>query len=250
MNTYFNQVKGQANIKVKTWNKGFDSFVHYSLSRGHAILTNQHQLDKYLQSYGAMHQAKLQLAFDQLTALKTLSHQTIDVIDYGCGQALGSIVLSDYLNQHLDDVWFNSFTLIDPSKMAVNKGANFMTRFDRNASINVVNKKLSALQKSDLLTSADSVKIHLFSNILDVNDFSIYDLFNKISATQSGINLFICVSPGYKSKVGNSARLDDFFHLFKSQYSVKNFINLPNKIVHPRGYKDWTLKGAVFKVLM
>jgi hypothetical protein len=57
----------------------------------------------------------------------------------------------------------------------------------------------------------------LFSNILDVEEFSISNLTRLIESSQTGINCFVCVSPFITDSKAD--RVDSFKRHFESRYS-------------------------------
>ena len=63
--------------------------IFLQLERGIAQLSTHEQLCKYLWSYGKMHQAKLLDAFKKVP--EDWFSSPIEVIDWGCGQAMGTI---------------------------------------------------------------------------------------------------------------------------------------------------------------
>ena len=81
------------------------------------------------------------------------------------------------------------------------------------------------MQSADVETQNDTTKIHLFSNILDLNEnfFSQKELISLIEETQKGENIFICVSP-YQSD-DEVDRVDAFKRHFEESRAV-NFTRL------------------------
>jgi ribosomal protein RSM22 (predicted rRNA methylase) len=65
------------------------------LKRGTALIETHEQLCAYLRSFGKMHKAKL---IDSIKRLPTeLLNQPFEIVDWGCGQAMGTINLFDFL---------------------------------------------------------------------------------------------------------------------------------------------------------
>jgi hypothetical protein len=69
-------------------------------------------------------------------------------------------------------------------------------------------------------SSPQNIKIHILSNILDVNKFSIQKFTNLLKNSFTGVNFFICTSP----KNGEETRIDEFFYNFSSyhHYSISH----------------------------
>lgn len=216
-----------------------------SLERGRAIITSEDQAEQFLFSFGNMHEAKMKracsLMIESFNAHKE-SFNFVDIIDYGCGQALASIVTLNYLQSTgLNKEYIGKTTLIEPSKIALNRAKMFIGSAP---SIKAINKELDELNPTDLATDKDAIKLHLFSNILDMgcDVFNIEQLACNIKASQKGINYFLCASPVIGGRVDQ--RLEHF---------VEQFHGLSCEIIaHEKGLirsdKSWTKNIWVFKV--
>ena len=101
----------------------------------------------------------------------------VEIIDYGCGQGLASFL---FLEEFYSDFkkGISKIKLIEPSSLALKRARIISQRYSPN--IVHINKKLDDLETKDLETDQSLWKIHLFSNILDVNNFDVDKLFNKI----------------------------------------------------------------------
>ncbi|MBO5346292.1 MAG: hypothetical protein J6A44_05260, partial [Paludibacteraceae bacterium] len=66
------------------------SELYKDIQHGVCQLHSEPELNMYIHALGLMHEAKLQHAFEHL-AIDFCSHSSIDIIDYGCGQAIGTI---------------------------------------------------------------------------------------------------------------------------------------------------------------
>ena len=81
--------------------------------------------------------------------------------------------------------------------------------YSSNLQIVDINKKLDDLETKNLETDQSLWKIHLFSNVLDINDFDIFKLFNKIIENK-GKHSFLAVSADRNFK-GGTPRLEDAY---------------------------------------
>ena len=72
----------------------------------------------YLAAYGDMHQRKLKIAFQEMLYRVQLPER-INIVDWGCGQGLGSMYLLDYLKEKGYDVKVDNVILIEPSSLAI-----------------------------------------------------------------------------------------------------------------------------------
>jgi len=191
------------------------------------ILTTSDELHQYTFAFYQKHNAKLQSAFKELI-LKTSELDiplsgNLDIIDWGCGQALATFLFVDYLlSSGIDNLFINKIILIEPSEIALKRGVAIINKRVKCTSlhplIKVVNKKLDQVDVSDISTCNANVKLHLFSNILDVPGLDIRNIFSIISNSQRNINYFICVSPDQGDE--RNAQLDLFSRLFENKYKT------------------------------
>ncbi len=95
------------------------------LEHGKGFLTTNEQLDMYLNKYGAIHQAKLLRAFVNIPQ-KLWYEGNISIVDYGAGQGVAEMVLSDYLQTiHVDNDIVKNITLIEPSRACIIRSVNY-----------------------------------------------------------------------------------------------------------------------------
>ena len=96
--------------------------------------------------------------------------------------------------------------------------------FHNTVEIKTINKSFNSLTDNDIKSKSTSIKIHFFSNVLDMDEdvFSMSNLINLIEKTQKGINYFICVSP-YITDI-KTDRVDSFKRHFENKYSTFNLI--------------------------
>lgn len=193
-----------------------DDKIYRSLERGVKVLTSEEQLLAYIYSYGRMHFAKLHSA---LQCIDKFNSSSIEVIDWGCGQGLATISLLEDIKNRSQYLAVSSVILIEPSEIALKRAALHTRKFDQRTRIRTVNKDLDSVIKEELANETQSLKIHLFSNILDIDLFSMSKLIDNIKSVFKGDNIFICVSPyinEYKTQ-----RIDDFVEEFKSYPSFE-----------------------------
>jgi hypothetical protein len=236
-------------------------------NRGVTPLTMEKELFIYMKSFGNMHYAKMISALNFLP--KENIEENIEIIDWGCGQALATIVFLEYCKKNNISIKPNVI-LIEPSEIALKRASLHAKCFCPEAKIKTVCKYLDEIDKDDILTTVDTIKIHLFSNILDVELFSISQLENLISETQKGLNYFICVSP-YINDL-KTERIESFNRYFSNKYNSYQLLGTPltnsgrsddiywncNKnfngnrcLNHPsecKGKNKWTRVIRVFKV--
>jgi len=216
--------------------------VFYSLERGIAILTERSQLAAYMKSYGKMHYAKLNSAFEALPFENY--DDNIHVIDWGCGQGLASLVYVDYLKNNNVKKDIQQFTLIEPSIVAIKRASLHIRSMVEDSNIYTINKDFDSLKSYDFTSVSSKINLHFFSNILDMDNFSVEKLIKQIKDQFQGRNYFICVSP-YVTDL-KTARIDAFVNYF---YKFDNY-DLIYTVDNKKGEwkNDWSRVIRIFSV--
>lgn len=216
-----------------------------SLGRGVAILEQEEQLFSYMKSYGLMHKAKLVSAFSHFP-FDNIKDCEIKIFDWSCGQGMASIVLLEYLKEHNIHLTIKGVTLIEPSEIALKRASLHVRHFDSEVKIKTVLKDMDSLTNSDVCGIDGIVKLHLFSNILDVESFSMQHLIDLIKQSYSGLNYFVCVSPCINDV--KTARFDSFVNSFGSM----SHFDMIFQDVASRGEwtNNWTKLIKTFKVVL
>jgi hypothetical protein len=216
-----------------------DDSVYGSLRHGVAILKTEAQLYAYIYSFGRMHNAKLDSAFPYLPPI--FFNTPSNIIDWACGQGIGTISFKDFLNQKGIDKRINQITLIEPSSIAL-KRALFHVK--NGSSLHTINKKLNELRTSDFVQQNETKTLHVFSNIIDMESFSLSQLIDLVKATFSGENYFIVVSPFIDTT--KTARIDAFLSQFSTCAGYELYGSHNNRAREWQG--NWTRVIRVFKV--
>lgn len=204
-------------------------------SRGTAILDTSEKLMAYFIAYGAMHYYKLADAYtaskERLSTALSLS-----IVDYGCGQALATNILVDFMAKQGIRVEIENLTLIEPSTIAPARGMLLLNMLfaknDHNPSVKIVHKLLGDLANGDLTEDKTELKIHSFSNILDIEAVDLRKLVDYLKFNSKGDNMFICTSPSYGRK-----RIDEFYNaLIDGEECIFDIVQ-PNDIGPKKIYK-------------
>lgn len=232
------------NISVQQFGLfGNQDEIFTSLGRGVSILQEEAQLYSYMSSYGNMHKAKMLSAFERFP-FDELRFNNIEVFDWACGQGIASMMLYEYITSKSISLNIDRVVLIEPSEIALKRAALHVRHFNSNCHLKTILKDINSLTEKDIHSSSETTKIHLFSNILDVDGFNIRYLTSLIERTQSGPNYFVCVSPYITD--AKTARVDSFMHYFDDNYGANHYCNIDNQ----RGewLREWTRVIRVFKV--
>ena len=107
--------------------------------RGVDIYTEDFQCNCYAAAYAKMHQQKLNIAFRKLPY--SAFSRDINVIDWGCGQGLGTIGLLDFIRNKYPNCRVKEVILIEPSTIAINRAEVNVKTWGRNIEIKKINKK-------------------------------------------------------------------------------------------------------------
>jgi len=146
-----------------------------------------------------------------------LDNKSIEIIDWGAGQALACMVFFDFLSSNKLSTIIDQVLLIEPSELCIKRGILHIGKYNFSNNIRTVKKELDSVSENEVITSQTSIKIHLFSNILDIENFSIVKLIKLIENTQKGTNYFVCASPYITDS--KAERVDSFKRHFQSNYS-------------------------------
>lgn len=171
--------------------------LHEELVRGTAVLDDEPHLNMYLRSFGLMHKAKIDEAFNNmLPYLEKLFSQDIEIYDWGCGQGIATTCMLDFLRRHQIQPQIKRINLIEPSVVAVERAKDLLSCYQEcdNAEVRIVNKVFDDLKPGDIY-SFKCRKLHLFSNILDVAGFDLSAFTQLFQKTQKGGNYIVCVGP-------------------------------------------------------
>lgn len=239
-----NNFKAVRQISVSKYQLIKSDSIFNSLGRGVAILTDENQLYAYMNSYGNMHYEKLNEAFKTLP--KAFFEKEANIIDWGCGQAMASMAYFDFLNQIGTEQEIKNLTLIEPSEIALKRASLHIRNFSPATDIHTINKDLDALANKDFIKNKTHTHIHLFSNILDIDDFSLTALLQLVESNFPGDNYFICVSPYINDT--RTSRLDAFVKFFSKKKDFAKINTIDNRPGQWKG--TWTRVVRVFKATL
>lgn len=208
--------------------------LHDELNRGIEILDSEPLLQMYLYSFGLMHAAKLNYAFEKAKDYILRYENEIEIIDYGCGQGLATMCYHDFIKSAGNNQQVKRITLIEPSALALSRAELVCSKFFPEAEIIAVNKCFDDISPYDIVSSESIPTVHLFSNILDVEAYEINNLIRIVNSISKGSNEFVIVSPIQNSR--RLGRLKSFAagigqHVYHEEYLDK--YNLDKE-------KEWT----------
>lgn len=194
------------------------------LGRGRAILKTVEELDQYLHSYGPMTRSQ----WDILLREWSFTPEPTQIIDYGCGQGLATALLFDRFGKDLIDS-VQKVVLIEPSPIALARAAKIVTCYSKSINVVAINKTLEEVTAEELKCEGDVHGAHLFSNVLDIDDYEPRELFGKMFQSKTAHSV-LAVSPDRDFEGG-----------------TERFREL-EKAVKDQKHKDWlTVSGSQIK---
>ncbi len=216
------------------------------IHRGVDPLQSEGEMFIYLKSFGKMHKAKINscLSFFPWNQIEN----TVEIIDWGCGQGLASVVLNEYLKSLETDIEISKLILIEPSIIGIKRAALHVHFGSITDNIKTICKGFNSLEEGDLLTDNSSIKIHLFSNVLDIgeNFYSQKYLIDIIKKTQKGTNYFICASPYLPDF--QTLRIENFVNSFRASPTFEMIKSIDNR--KGTWIYSWSRVIRIFKVTL
>ena len=119
------------------------------------------EMQKYLSENGKMYKAIIYDSLEQF--ISNLDEEVITLIDWGCNQGIGSMIILDYIKEKQLNTKINQIILVDDSKTAMNRAI---------AHINALKQddiELLTIQNNDEIETLKSIKNNIIIN-LSIND--------------------------------------------------------------------------------
>ena len=190
---------------------------HPDLNRGVALLESDDALNCYMSAYGDMHTSKCRAAMMNFPFNELVG--SIEIVDWGCGQGVGSATIIDILGQRNLLQWVKKVTLIEPSKQALNRATSNLLKLTQNGiQVEAINRYMPSnnCSSEDVMTPVGyryANIIHIFSNILDVQEIDLASVAHFV-ASSHGKHFILCIGP----KNAASYRIEQFCSIFGSQH--------------------------------
>ncbi len=214
-NPTFDEVRDLSTKFYRELPQALQNELFEALNRGIDILDSEPQMTAYLFAYGKMHKAKLNYAFEHLPGT-FFEIPEINIIDYGCGQAVATMCYADFLRRQGYKQKIRRVTLIEPSEAALKRAALHVSVFFPDAEIVTINKKFDDLETKDIVCDEDVPTLHLLSNVLDLECFSLITFKKLVKKRIGPSNLFVCVGPYFGDK-DRGKHMDSFAKYFKGE---------------------------------
>ncbi|WP_294598560.1 UvrD-helicase domain-containing protein [uncultured Rikenella sp.] len=191
-------------------------YSHPELNHGLDLLKSDEGLDCYIGAYGEMHQAKCRAAMQNMPFPpndRTNISLSLEIIDWGCGQGIGTVCLVDYLKERELTQWLKKITLIEPSEASLSRAIANVTKAACNGiRITPLNEYLPSVSddsETKNIHYEQNYVFHIFSNILDVTEIDLVKLAKSI-AIPGHTHYILCMGP----LNANAFRIDRFCDIF------------------------------------
>lgn len=204
-------------------------WTHPELNHGINLLASDVALNCYMSAYGDMHVTKCRAAMMNFPFNDIQG--SIEIVDWGCGQSIGSATIIEVLRQRNLFQWLRKITLIEPSHSAIERANdNIRTLTHGTVKIDVKNLFLPAndIVEGETLNSIGyryNNIIHVFSNILDVTAIDL-GIVAKMVASAQGKHFVLCIGP----QNGAAYRIEKFCSVFGEQ----NYFSQINSVRYAR----------------
>ena len=200
-------------------------WTHPELNHGINLLASDVALNCYMSAYGDMHVTKCRAAMMNFPFNDIQG--SIEIVDWGCGQGIGSATIIEVLRQRNLFQWLR----IEPSHSAIERANdNIRTLTHGTVKIDVKNLFLPAndIVEGETLNSIGyryNNIIHVFSNILDVTAIDL-GIVAKMVASAQGKHFVLCIGP----QNGAAYRIEKFCSVFGEQ----NYFSQINSVRYAR----------------
>lgn len=223
--SYLQNIRNQISIKntfasicdlnIKDFPENGYNLFYSQLERGRAILQTTEQCNAYMACYSDMHSIKLNSSFKALFHYVNLRNEKIEVVDWGCGQAMATGCLHDFILQKNYNIQISKCTLIEPSEIALERAFIHINELNITKNVNKIQNYADARLIFNSSKNSEMNKIHMFSNLLDMSTINLEIIFDNIIENFTGTNYFVCVSPLAMN------RLDYFLGLFRTAEIIR-----------------------------
>lgn len=206
------------------------------LNHGVDVLDSKDKLNAYIAAYGEMHIRKCRIAmqnfpFDNFFTKskktgQTIPTKTFEIIDWGCGQGLGTLTFLQMLYERDILECVSRITLIEPSSFAIRRAKDWIHQMINPRTEVICYQRTIPTNNEeewkDLYTRSHTV-INIFSNILDIESIGLGWLANYTSKLADE-SIYICVGPLYRKGI---SRITDFHNYFGSPECFTNVALFP-----------------------
>ena len=176
-----------------------DEHLHALLDRGRTVPNTVPLLNQYLKSYGNMVASQWRYA----AQFMPLFSGPVRWIDYGCGQGIAGLLLSESIGPALFEQ-VSHIVLIEPSALALARATSLYRHLAPESTIETIQARFDDVTARALRFFDRLDTVHIFSNVLDVPGFDACALLDK--ALGPGHHLLLALSND-RSVAGGTERV-------------------------------------------
>ena len=157
--------------------------------RGVQQIQTEDGLFDYMRNYGNMHQAKVESALTR--PFPQEFDKPISLIDWGCGQGIASMVFMEkYGTANIKQI-----ILIEPSEITLRRAALHCKKYAPNVPLQTICKEFDLLTPNDVHLVEPEIIVHMFSNVLDMENYSVEHLADIMKSLPHAQQYCVCISP-------------------------------------------------------
>jgi hypothetical protein len=256
------------------------------LQRGLKIIENELELISYFYVYSKIHAKKLRYLYEQYEQI-CISQRDLfldqpvgeyTLIDWGCGQGIGSMLFLEHLLKPSSSHLFEMFRMIrqiiciEPSALALNRSVLHLSEMYQSSRLIDVKHKSFTIKAECLKLDEVGIEtignetignetignetirsakryIHIFSNILDIEDYDQKRFYDLMSSKElRGWHDCLIVSPNYglkRLRCSSNERVDQMIDYFRCAQGFQIYLNTVLKL---EGTSDSLFKIFSFKI--
>lgn len=221
------------------------------LNRGKAVLETEEECVAYMSAYGQMHREKLLKAFSKENFPYDKLKRSFEIYDWGCGQGIGTVTLIETLREANCLQYLKTVHLEEPSDIARSRAVLHVKQALGDIPVKVYEhyeylpsdneeyeplgcySACSCRPYKPIINQIEvetSCAVHIFSNVLDIEDVSIKQVAEMITSSGQE-HIVTCIGPANL----NESRIFNFKSYFKQdeltsycRFSQTNFGRLSN----------------------
>ena len=215
---------------------------------GRAILKREDQLEDYWYTYAKMIKKQWDSFWQKIPPLNF--EKDFELVDHGCGQGLASCLFLDkYGRKYAKKL--SKITLIEPSSIAIETAGKILDlyskKFGHQIPIHKVASKIDQTNPREVVSKNNRPKLHLLSNILDVESFDPVKYFKSLLSIKES-QRYLCVSHSRESQGGNS-RFRKVEELFNNLVSAGNITSEGPAVLETFNFDDNPKNKAIYLTL-
>lgn len=194
------------------------AFYYESLKQGGANLESESQITSFIGYWGLFYAFLHSYPFDNFP-YTFFENKEINIIEYGCGLAFGSMIYSHYTYLSCYKQHVNNITLIEPSELLLKRAALHASMFCPEANIKTVNKQLDKLEQNDIVCNKDIPTLHIFSDVLEKTNYDMDRLAYLIKNSVKGTSQFLCIQL-YFDNYHHDNMINKFASYFTANFDI------------------------------